>query len=219
MALGLNATTFMGIFLIVPSISPYLQLNLGFPRDDIPWLYMAGGAVSFFTMRLAGWAVDERGAISTATIGTILFAGALILGFAFEPALVPVPVFFVMFMVSGSFRMVPTNALTTRIPGPGERARYMSVMSTVQHLATTAGAVAASSVLGERADKGLSGMATVAWIAIGLGSILPFGVAVIEPWVRRIEHQRTAGRPTGATPASAAAAPAGAQPPDRPTLR
>ncbi len=157
---------------------------------------MAGGAVSFFTMRLAGWAVDERGATSTAMFGTGMFAAALLLGFAFEPALVPVPLFFVMFMVSG-------NTLSTRIPGPAERARYMSVMSAVQHVATTIGAVAASSLLAERPNVGLSGMPTVAWLAIGLGSVLPFGVALIEPWVRRTERLRTVILTTGTTPPSA----------------
>jgi predicted MFS family arabinose efflux permease len=190
--LGLQALSFMGMFLIVPYISPYVQINLGFSRDLLPLLYMAGGAVSFFTMRLAGWAVDARGATVTALVGTALYALALFTGYTTEPTILPVPVFFVLLMVANSSRIVASNTVATRIPAPAERARYMSVGSSVHHVATTAGAVTAGAMLAERPDGHLTGMANVAWLALGLSVVLPLGLAVVEPWLKRLERERGA---------------------------
>ncbi|HUS65393.1 MAG TPA: MFS transporter [Kofleriaceae bacterium] len=190
--LGLQAVTFLGMFMMIPFMSPYLQFNLGFSRDLLPLLYMGGGVLSFFTMRLGGWAVDTRGATVTALVGSLLYVGAVICGFAFEPALLPVPVFFALLMMANSARMVASNTIGTRIPLPAERARYMSVASSIHHLATTSGAVIAGALLAEGAGGRLIGMSQVAWIAVAFGFALPLGMAVVEPWLRRVEKQRGA---------------------------
>jgi predicted MFS family arabinose efflux permease len=186
-ALALSAVVFMGNFLVIPSISPYIQFNLSYPREHIELLYMAGGAATFFTMRLAGRAVDRRGAALTAAFGSALFVVATLTGFGFERALLPVPVFFVLFMTAASFRMVPSNAVMSRIPRPAERARYMSIQSFVQHLATTGGAVLASAMMSGRPDQTLEGMNAVAFLAAGTALVLPLGLAVLEPRVRGAE--------------------------------
>ncbi len=51
----------MSGFLIIPSISPYIQRNLGFPRAYLSYLYLVGGAVSLASTRLAGRLVDRYG--------------------------------------------------------------------------------------------------------------------------------------------------------------
>ena len=43
------------------------------------------------------------------------------------------PLFFVWFMMAMAARNVPYNTLTTRVPGPTERARFQSIQSAVQH--------------------------------------------------------------------------------------
>jgi predicted MFS family arabinose efflux permease len=204
-ALGLSFTVFLGMFLVVPSISPYIQFNLGFPRAHIDLLYMAGGVVTFFTMRISGRLVDLRGAMVTSILGTAIFLTAMI-GNYFDVALIPVPVAFVLFMCASSFRMVPANTLMTRVPGPAERARYMSIQSFVQHAATTGGALIATAILAERADHHLVGMPIVAGISIGLALLLPFGLAILEPRVRQLEASRAAagqGHPAGGLPPAA----------------
>ena len=201
--LGLQAVTFMGMFLVIPSISPYLQLNLGFSRDHLPLLYMGGGVLSYVTMRLGGWAVDTRGATVTALAGSALYVAAMASGFAVEPALLPVPVFFAMLMVANSARMVASNTIGTRIPLPGERARYMSVASSVHHVATTAGSVLAGTLLAEGEGGRLDGMSRVAWIAVVLGVALPLGLALVEPWLRRIEKERVVTASMPAVPPAA----------------
>ena len=57
-----TAVAMAGSFSIISNLSAFVQFNLGYPRDGLGVLYMAGGGVSFFSMRLAGRAVDRWGA-------------------------------------------------------------------------------------------------------------------------------------------------------------
>jgi hypothetical protein len=94
--------------------------------------------------------------------------------------------------VSGSFRNVPAQALSSRVPGPGERARFLSAQSAVQHLAASAGAIAGSWLLEERAGGALIGMDRLAWYAIGTAILLPVLLTLVH---RRVRAAESAGPP------------------------
>ncbi len=134
-----TAVAMAGTFSIISNLSSFVQFNLGYPRDRLGLLYMAGGTVSFFSMRLAGWCVDRFGSFRVVAAGTLVTV--LVVGFAFLPAapLLPVLAIFVGFMLANSTRLVALNSLTTKVPPPADRARFMSLQSAVQHLSTSAG--------------------------------------------------------------------------------
>ncbi len=187
LALAAVLAAMMGNFALIPNLSTFWLFNRGYPRDDLSLLYMVGGAVSFGTMRLSGWLVDRVGPSRVALGGTILYVTTLTVGFIRPIESVPVMVIFVAFMVTGTFRVVPMQALSSRVPEPRERARFMSLQSAVQHLASAAGAMLASRMLVERADHGLSGMEDVAWFAAALASALPILLWLVELGVKRRE--------------------------------
>ena len=87
-------------------------------------------------------------------------------------------------MTANPTRIVALNALTSRVPAPEERARFMSMQSAVQHLASALGAGASAWLLHERPDHSLDGMPTLALGAIALSLLLPFLVASLS---RRIQ--------------------------------
>jgi Na+/melibiose symporter-like transporter len=97
-------------------------------------------------------------------------------------------VVFVGFMLSGSIRMVPMSALATRVPAPSQRARYMSVQSAVQHIASATSAGISSLMLSELPGGKLKGMANVAWMSIALATVLPFLIWAVESRVRASER-------------------------------
>ncbi|MFN7133340.1 MAG: MFS transporter, partial [Myxococcales bacterium] len=136
----MTATAMMGGFILIPNISAYVQQNLAYPRERLGLLYLAGGIVSFFAMRVVGRLVDRFGSFRVGTAGSLLLAGVLYVGFVDYVAGLPVMAIFVLFMLAMSFRNVAYNALTTKVPEPSERARFMSIQSAVQHLASAAGA-------------------------------------------------------------------------------
>jgi predicted MFS family arabinose efflux permease len=175
MALGMGAG-----FMVIPNISAHIQWNLGYPREHIGLLYCAGGAVSFFTMRLVGRLVDKYGASKIGWAATAMMAASLLPGFVFYPTHVPVVVLFIAFMVAMSSRNVSGQTLSSRIPEPHERAGYTSAQNAVVHLACSIGAGGASLMLTETPEGGLLGMPQVALLAVGFAVFVPLIMAWVE---------------------------------------
>jgi len=191
-----TSVAMIGSFSIISNLSAYVQFNLGYPREQLGLLYMAGGSVSFFSMRLAGWSVDRWGAPSVVSAGTALVVTVIGLGFLGERSVLPVLGIFVGFMLANSTRIVALNTLTTRVPPPVDRARFMSLQSAVQHLSTSIGAGLSSWVLHERADQHLEGMPVLAVFAIMMSLALPIVVLLLQ---RRV-HARAAAQNAAAVP-------------------
>jgi Na+/melibiose symporter-like transporter len=121
------------------------------------------------------------------TAGTVLLTFAIWAGFIADPPLLPVAGIFIAFMLAMSFRNVAYNTLTTRVPSSGERARFMSIQSAVQHAASAAGAFLSSRLLSELPGGALRGMDRVGAVSIALTLTLPFLLFVVEGAVRRRE--------------------------------
>jgi hypothetical protein len=98
-------------------------------------------------------------------------------------------------MVTSSFRMVPMQALASRIPGPSERARFMSIQSCVQHLASSAGATLSSRVLSARPDGSLVGVESLASLTALMTALLPLVLLAVEKRVRSGESAKPASTP------------------------
>jgi len=166
-------------FGIVPNLSAYLQHNLGYPREALGALYLCGGGVSYVATRVFGGYVDRLGAAPIAAAGTLLFVAVLVVTFVLELQL-PVMAIFVALMTAMALRNVSLNTLSSRVPLPHERARFISLQSAVQHLAAALGAVLASQLLTELPDARLDGMANVAQCSIGLALVLPMLLSLVE---------------------------------------
>ena len=176
-----------GGFSIIPNISAYVQYNLGYPRAHLGLLYLYGGAVSFFATQAVGRLVDRFGSFRVGTVGTALLVFAITAGFVLVPPLFPVAGIFIAFMLAMAFRNVAYNTLTTKVPQSNERARFMSIQSSVQHAASAAGAFTSSRILSEVPGGALVGMDHVAFLAIGLTLTLPLFLFAVESAVKRRE--------------------------------
>jgi predicted MFS family arabinose efflux permease len=205
LSLAATASTMMAGFAIIPNISAHLQFDLGYPRARLGLLYMAGGAVSFLVLRAAGRWVDRAGAPRVAAVGTALYLAVLALGFAFPQPWLPVMALFVAFMTANSIRNVSAAALSTRVPGPAERARFLSTQSAVQHLASATGAALSTQLLTSRPDGRLEGMLPLAAFSSVLGLLLPFLLAATASALARAGPRPAspAGRPPHPSPLAA----------------
>ncbi len=174
---------FTANFAIVPNIAGYLQNNLGYPANRMDVLYGAGGAASFLVMQLVGRLVDRFGAPPVATFGAAVYIAILFTVFVTGAAGLPVLPLFIGFMCAQSFRMVPMNALTSRVPQPAERASFMSAQSAAQHLASAGGAFLSTAFLTELPDHRLAGMDRVAMLAITLSAVAPALLVTLNRWV------------------------------------
>jgi predicted MFS family arabinose efflux permease len=187
LALANTALSMIGLFAVVPNISAFVQHNLGFPRGQIGTLYLIGGAASFVVVRIVGSLVDRFGVTPMVIVGTALYSFALLAGFVHPVHWLPVTLVFVVFMISSNFRMVPMQALASRVPRAEQRARFMSAQSAVQHAASAAGAMLASFVLIALPDGRLVHMEAVALAALVLALAVPVTVLLLERRVRARE--------------------------------
>jgi predicted MFS family arabinose efflux permease len=180
LALSVNALVMLGVFMVVPNITAFVQFNLGYPRAQLGLLYLVGGLLSFVAVRLIGMFVDRYGAFRAFTLGTAIHLTVLVIGFISPVAAIPLLVTFPLFMVSGGTRMVPMQTLASRIPAPEARARYMSAQSAVQHTASAAGAFLGSAFLHAEPSGRLIGMEALAIVAFVLAALAPFFVGSVE---------------------------------------
>ncbi|MFO0581477.1 MAG: MFS transporter [Anaeromyxobacter sp.] len=202
-ALGAVALSMMSNFAIVPNIASHLQLDLGFPREHLGLMYMLGGGVAFFAMRFAGRAVDRFGEWPVSAFGTALFLVVLAVGFAYPQPWFPVPALFVLFMGGNSVRMVAMQNVTSRVPAPEERARYMSTQSAVQHLSSALGAALSTQLLWVQPDGRLGGMPRLAAFSGALALALPFLIRAAARQVPRYAAAPPVGK-AGPSPISTA---------------
>lgn len=191
LALTNTALAMVGLFAIVPNISAFVQHNLSFPRERVGSLYLIGGLASFVAVRLVGTLVDRFGVTRLVIAGTALYALALVAGFVHPVPWLPVTFVFVVFMLSSNFRMVPMQALASRVPRPEQRARFMSAQSAVQHAASALGAMLSSVVLVALPDGRLLYMDYVALAALSLALLVPVTVHRLERRVRERELSST----------------------------
>jgi predicted MFS family arabinose efflux permease len=194
---AMTASVMMAGFLVIPNISAFLQQNLAYPRSGLGTLYMLGGAVSFVALRIGGKLVDRYGSFRVSIGSALAVISCLEFGFAHPAPWLPAPALFVAFMLSMSFRNVSYNTLTSKVPGPRERARFLSFQSAVQHLASSSGAFLSTVLLGSTSSGRLLHMENVAYISIGLTLCVPVITGWVEARVRAAAA--VAGEGTDAT--------------------
>jgi predicted MFS family arabinose efflux permease len=184
-----TALIMISVFAIIPNISAFVQNNLGFPRERLGLLYLLGGAVSFVLTRRIGILVDRFGATILIIVGTCLFSTAMFFGFIRPVSVNWLLVVFPLLMLAGSARGVPMNTLSSRVPRPDQRARFMSAQSAVQHGASALGALLSSAILTSDSTGKLRGMSAIATFSIAVALVVPIIAHRVEGSVRRRESQ------------------------------
>lgn len=155
--------------MVIPFVSPMLVANHGVPPGQLFWLYMAGGAATFFTSPLIGKLADrfDRRLVFR------VFAGLSCLPLLFLTHMPMIPFiaivcFFPFFMTGMSGRMIPMQALLTTVPEPKERGAFLSANSALQSLATGCGAWFGGLLLSTGPHEVIVGYGLNGWLAAGV---------------------------------------------------
>ncbi|WP_144141644.1 MFS transporter [Paraburkholderia sp. BCC1884] len=188
------ALTFMMMIshmLVIPFISPVLVANHGVAPQQLSWLYMAGGAATFFTSRRVGRLADRFGTRRIFRIMAVLsFLPILFVTHLPNLPFYALVMFFPFFLVLMSGRMVPMQALLTTVPEPARRGAFLSANSALQALGTGCGAWIGGLMLSNSASGQIEGYGRVGWTAVAIALV---GIA----WVSRVRGAQ------GDTPAPA----------------
>jgi len=181
----MTATLMAAGFLIIPTLPAYIQNNLGYPRDHYQWLLAVGGVASFIALRLFGRLTDRWGSFRAGTLGVIASLGVMWIFLVRPPSPAPVMLLYVALLVALGARNVAYNALTTKVPRPHERARFLSLQSTVYHASAGGASWLSTSFLRQLPDGRLVGVPALAAAAMVLTALLPILIGVVETRVRR----------------------------------
>jgi predicted MFS family arabinose efflux permease len=188
----MTATLMTSGFLVIPNIPSYVQNNLGYPRAHYQWLLAVGGTASFVTLRLAGRLVDRWGSFKTGTLSVAASLVVMWIYFVRPPAPAPGMLLYVTFMVTLGARNVAYNALTTKVPRPHERARFLSLQSTVYHATSGMAAWLSTAFLRQLPDGRLEGIPRLALVSMAFAALLPLLLYIVEARVTREAIRTTA---------------------------
>lgn len=188
-AFAFTFTMMVSQMLVIPFIAPTLVANHGVQPGMLAWIYMAGGAATFFTSRLVGRMADRYGNRRVFRVAVLLSAlPVLLVTHMPDFSFIWILVLFTCFMVTVSGRFVPMQALMTTVPEPARRGAFLSANSAVQSLGTGCGAWLGGMMLTTTANGQIVGYGTVGLTAVGLA------IAAVL-WVSRVkvtEHKQTA---------------------------
>lgn len=172
-------------FLLIPNLSTYYQLNLGYPREDIGLLFLVGGSISFFTMRFAGRMVDRLGPLVVTVTAALGYLAVLYWGFYRAEPWLSVMLLFCAFMVARTTMAVSANTVVSWVPRPRERAAFMSVKNAFQHFAAAGGAFLSSEILSQDGTGALLYMPELTLLAMILALGQPVCMAVLLGGLRK----------------------------------
>ncbi len=169
------ASVMFSAFIFIPNIAAYVVVNLNFPLEDMGQLYLIGGIFSFFVLQLAGKLIDKLGVLKVSILGTLVLTVVLIFGFLPGWVYLSAYVIYILFMAGMNLRGVTNQTVSSRIPRPQMRAGFLSVLTAVQHLFATLGAVFSSLVLsvGEQGQ-----LVNFGWL-VGLGLL----ITLVQPLI------------------------------------
>lgn len=198
-AFALTFLIMLAHMLVIPFISPMLVANHGVAPGRISWLYMAGGAATFFTSRAIGRLADRIGHRAVFRLfGVLALVPVLVITHLPNvPFAIIVPAF-ALFMIISSGRIVPMQAILTTVPDPQHRGAFLSANGAVQSLGTGCGAWIGGLMLSTDPAGHLIGYGINGWMSVGLASLALM-------WVGRVQG---ADRPSTAASAPSTPVPA-----------
>ncbi len=135
-------------FSVIPYIALYLTSNVGLDNGYIPLIYLCGGIATLMSSRVIGQMADRYGKVKIFKILAI----ASLIPLLVTTNLMPVPLWVALvnstaFFVLISGRMIPAMAITSQMVDAKIRGTFMSLVGSVQMLASGIASVVAGAVV------------------------------------------------------------------------
>ncbi len=155
----LRALAFSGLlmfagFTVIPFITIYLQTNVGWRTDQVPYVYLCGGLVTLVTARLIGVLTDRKGKVVMFRLMAVLVVVPMVASTLTEG----LPMWAVLLVSTAFFacmsgRMIPGMAIITSAANPQLRGTFMALNSAVQSAAMGIAAFIGGSIISRDAQN------------------------------------------------------------------
>jgi predicted MFS family arabinose efflux permease len=149
-------------------LSPYLVGNVGMSEDQLPLVYIVGGALTFFAAPVVGKLADRFGKLRMYRLIAPCSALMLLAITHMDSVTTTIAVFaFGTMMVCNVGRMIPAMAMVTSSVEPRMRGAFLSANSSVQHISAGFGSYIGGQIVSQAADGRIRHFGTIGWIAAG----------------------------------------------------
>lgn len=181
---ALIAMLMIGAFSVIPFLSTALVANVGVTQAQLPAVFIVGGLVSLMGTPLIGRLIDRFGALPVYRV-VVPLSAVMMLVMTHLPAvgiLGAAPLMGVL-MATNAGRMVTAMSLITASIAPRRRGSFMSVTSSVQHIASGLGATCGGLIVDGGAGEPLRHFGTVGILAAAITIASLWLAARIRPEV------------------------------------
>jgi predicted MFS family arabinose efflux permease len=184
-ALALSLIVIFGHFCTIPSLSPYLTINVGMSVDHVSLIYLVGGAITIFSARIVGKIADQKGKyLIFATCGTLFLIPVFLMTHLQSGASLGLILFITsMFFLFANGRTITLQAIVSGVVNNEQRGGFTSINSSMIQL----GSGAASFVGGLIVEKASDGtLLHYSWVGYMSIFFMILGI-IIGKYVKPIE--------------------------------
>ncbi len=168
-AFALSGLMMFAGFTVIPYITIYLQSNAGMRPDQIPWIYLAGGAATLVSARYFGHMTDRLGKAQTfRRLAAVVCAPLLLTTLSAGLPVWALVIISTCLFMAMSGRMIPGMALISSASVPHLRGTFMTLNASVQSAAMGLAAITGGLIIGRDAQ----GQLTHYWMAGVLGVLV-----------------------------------------------
>lgn len=166
--LALGGMLVFGGASVIPFMAPTMEINVGVPASQIPWIYALGGVCTFFTMPFMGWLADRHDKLHVLGWITILASISVLVLTHLPP--VPLPTALLastLFFIGMSGRFPPAMAMVTNAVDARYRGGFMSLNSACQQAFSAVANIVAGLLITTDTAGQLRGYPTAGFVALG----------------------------------------------------
>lgn len=180
-ALFLMSMLMFSQFTIIPFIAPYMEMNVGFTRNQVNLIYLFGGLCAVFTAPLVGRLADKIGRLKV----FLIFGSLMLIPVFLITNLGAWPIPFVLvitsiFFITVNGRVVPAMAIISSTTEPRTRGSFMSFNSSAQQLSAGIAAFIAGSIVRKDEAGRLTNYNYVGYIALVAGIVAIYAATRIK---------------------------------------
>ena len=163
-------------FTVIPYISIYTTTNGGLTLQQLPYIYLVGGAATLITARWVGRLTDSVGKVKMFSImATFAMFAVLLVTLSASFGLWGILLVAAVMFVGMNGRMIPGMALVTSAANPKLRGTFMALNSSVQSAAMGVASFVGGLVISRDAQGLVQHFwmnAVISMVATGLGLML-----------------------------------------------
>ena len=186
LAFAVTTLTATGGYMLMPFGSAYTVHNLGIDIVDLPTIYLVSGLFSIVMGPLVGRASDAFGKYPTFVFGSMVSIVMVLIYTHLGPVSLTTAIVVNVLLFVGIFsRMIPSQALMSAIPEPGQRGSFSAVSASLQQLSGGLGSVLAAAIVAQEPNGSLIHFDRLGYVVAATSTVLIVAMYFVQKSVAK----------------------------------